>query len=87
MSPHVWQVLAGRNKTRVAYNDRLRELKNMPHHEPVPGTCVAVTLEGRRPLLAEVDEEIAVEDRQVAEIGVFAFLYLATFALLALMKV
>ncbi len=24
------------------------------HHEPVPGTCVAVTLEGRRPLLAEV---------------------------------
>jgi len=24
------------------------------HHEPVPGTCVTVTLEGRRPLLAEV---------------------------------
>ena len=24
------------------------------HHEPVPGTCVAVTLEGRRPMLAEV---------------------------------
>ena len=24
------------------------------HHEAVPGTCVAVTLEGRRPLLAEV---------------------------------
>jgi DNA repair protein RadA/Sms len=24
------------------------------HHEPVPGTCVAVTLEGRRPILAEV---------------------------------
>jgi len=24
------------------------------HHVPVPGTCVAVTLEGRRPLLAEV---------------------------------
>ncbi len=24
------------------------------HHEPVPGTCVSVTLEGRRPLLAEV---------------------------------
>ncbi len=23
-------------------------------HEPVPGTCVTVTLEGRRPLLAEV---------------------------------
>jgi ATP-dependent exoDNAse (exonuclease V) alpha subunit len=31
------QVLAGRNKTRVAYNDRLRELKNMPPHEPVVG--------------------------------------------------
>jgi ATP-dependent exoDNAse (exonuclease V) alpha subunit len=31
------QVLAGRNKTRVAYNDRLRELKNMPRHEPVVG--------------------------------------------------
>lgn len=24
------------------------------HHQPVPGTCVAVTLEGRRPMLAEV---------------------------------
>jgi DNA repair protein RadA/Sms len=24
------------------------------HHEPVPGTCVAVTLEGRRPMLTEV---------------------------------
>src|SRR6188472_728292 len=24
------------------------------HHNPVPGTCVAVTMEGRRPLLAEV---------------------------------
>ena len=24
------------------------------HHEPVPGTCIAVTLEGRRPMLAEV---------------------------------
>ena len=31
------QVLCGRNKTRVAYNDRLRELKNLPEHEPVPG--------------------------------------------------
>ena len=31
------QVLAGRNKTRVAYNDRLRELKGMPRHEPVVG--------------------------------------------------
>ncbi|MFT4009861.1 MAG: DNA repair protein RadA [Nocardioidaceae bacterium] len=24
------------------------------HHEPVPGTCITVTLEGRRPMLAEV---------------------------------
>src|SRR6188768_3506520 len=24
------------------------------HHNPVPGTCVAVTMEGRRPMLAEV---------------------------------
>ncbi|MFT4287795.1 DNA repair protein RadA [Nocardioides sp.] len=24
------------------------------HHHPVPGTCVAVTMEGRRPMLAEV---------------------------------
>jgi ATP-dependent exoDNAse (exonuclease V) alpha subunit len=31
------QVLAGRNKTRVAYNDRLRELRGMPRHEPVVG--------------------------------------------------
>lgn len=31
------QVLCGRNKTRVAYNDRLRELKDMPAHEPVVG--------------------------------------------------
>jgi exodeoxyribonuclease-5 len=31
------QVLVGRNKTRVSYNDRLRELKNLPLHEPVPG--------------------------------------------------
>src|SRR5690606_16537216 len=31
------QVLAGRNKTRVAYNDRLRELRGLPHHVPVVG--------------------------------------------------
>ena len=31
------QVLVGRNRTRVDYNDRLRELKNLPEHEPVPG--------------------------------------------------
>jgi ATP-dependent exoDNAse (exonuclease V) alpha subunit len=31
------QVLVGRNKTRVDYNDRLRELKGLPHHEPVVG--------------------------------------------------
>jgi DNA repair protein RadA/Sms len=29
------------------------------HREPVPGTCVTVTLEGRRPLLAEVQALIA----------------------------
>ena len=31
------QVLVGRNKTRVDYNDRLRELKGLPEHEPVVG--------------------------------------------------
>ncbi len=31
------QVLVGRNKTRVDYNDRLRELKQLPRHEPVAG--------------------------------------------------
>jgi ATP-dependent exoDNAse (exonuclease V) alpha subunit len=31
------QVLVGRNKTRVEYNDRLRQLKDLPHHEPVAG--------------------------------------------------
>ena len=31
------QVLVGRNKTRVDYNDRLRELKSLPHREPVKG--------------------------------------------------
>ncbi|MHB1104563.1 MAG: ATP-dependent DNA helicase [Devosia sp.] len=31
------QVLVGRNKTRVDYNDRLRELKGLPRHEPVTG--------------------------------------------------
>ncbi|MEO6015412.1 MAG: AAA family ATPase [Devosia sp.] len=31
------QVLVGRNKTRVDYNDRLRELKLLPRHEPVVG--------------------------------------------------
>jgi DNA repair protein RadA/Sms len=29
------------------------------HEEPVPGTCVAVTMEGRRPLLAEVQALVA----------------------------
>jgi DNA repair protein RadA/Sms len=29
------------------------------HHEPVPGTCVTVTLEGQRPLLAEVQALVA----------------------------
>ncbi|MGV8833218.1 MAG: ATP-dependent DNA helicase [Devosia sp.] len=31
------QVLVGRNKTRLQYNDRLRELKGLPFHEPVIG--------------------------------------------------
>ncbi|MEO5806185.1 AAA family ATPase [Devosia sp.] len=31
------QVLVGRNKTRLQYNDRLRELKGLPFHEPVTG--------------------------------------------------
>src|SRR3954451_25206914 len=31
------QVLVGRNKTRVDYNDRLRELRQLPRHEPVAG--------------------------------------------------
>ena len=31
------QVLVGRNKTRLDYNDRLRELKGLPRHEPVIG--------------------------------------------------
>lgn len=31
------QVLVGRNKTRVDYNDRLRELRDLPRHEPVVG--------------------------------------------------
>jgi exodeoxyribonuclease-5 len=31
------QVLVGRNKTRVDYNDRLRELSGKPKHEPVAG--------------------------------------------------
>jgi DNA repair protein RadA/Sms len=29
------------------------------HHEPTPGTCVTVTLEGRRPLVAEVQALVA----------------------------
>lgn len=31
------QVLVGRNKTRLDYNDRIRELKGLPHQEPVVG--------------------------------------------------
>ena len=31
------QVLVGRNKTRLQYNDRLRELKGLPFHVPVEG--------------------------------------------------
>ena len=29
------------------------------HHEPVAGTCVSVTLEGRRPMLAEIQALVA----------------------------
>ena len=35
------------------------------HDEPVPGTCVTVTLEGRRPLLAEVQALVAPSPQQV----------------------
>ncbi len=31
------------------------------HSEPVPGTCVTVTLEGRRPLLAEIQSLVGVQ--------------------------
>ena len=31
------QVLVGRNKTRLNYNNRLRQLKNLPHQSPVAG--------------------------------------------------
>jgi exodeoxyribonuclease-5 len=31
------QVLVGRNRTRTGYNDRLRQLKGLPHREPVAG--------------------------------------------------
>ena len=35
------------------------------HREPVPGTCVTVTLEGRRPLLAEVQALVASSNAEV----------------------
>jgi DNA repair protein RadA/Sms len=35
------------------------------HREPVPGTCVTVTLEGRRPLLAEVQALVAPSNAEV----------------------
>ena len=35
------------------------------HDEPVPGTCVTVTLEGRRPLLAEIQALVAPSPQQV----------------------
>lgn len=35
------------------------------HREPVPGTCVTVTLEGRRPLLAEVQALVATTNAEV----------------------
>ena len=38
------------------------------HGEPVPGTCVTVTMEGRRPLLAEV-QALVVADRRCRSRG------------------
>jgi DNA repair protein RadA/Sms len=35
------------------------------HEEPVPGTCVTVTMEGRRPMLAEVQALVATSSLQV----------------------
>jgi DNA repair protein RadA/Sms len=34
------------------------------HHEPVPGTCVSVVLEGRRPILAEVQALVTTSGAQ-----------------------
>ena len=34
---HADQVLVGRNRTRIDYNNRLRELKGLPHATPVVG--------------------------------------------------
>ena len=34
---HADQVLVGRNRTRIDYNNRLRELKDLPHATPVVG--------------------------------------------------
>ena len=36
------------------------------HHQPVPGTCVAVTMEGRRPMLAEVQALVTPTARRAA---------------------
>ena len=37
-----------------------------PHAEPIPGTCVTVTMEGRRPLLAEVQALVAPSANQTS---------------------
>ena len=39
------------------------------HSEPVPGTCVTVTLEGRRPILAEIQALVSAPNAQDREIG------------------
>lgn len=31
------QLLCGLNKTRLAFNDRIRQIRGMPHQQPVPG--------------------------------------------------
>ncbi|MDR3471566.1 MAG: DEAD/DEAH box helicase [Devosia sp.] len=31
------QILVGRNKTRITYNDRVRSIRGLPHRMPVPG--------------------------------------------------
>ena len=40
------------------------------HAEPVPGTCVTVTLEGRRPLLAEIQALVSADAKMTLEMRV-----------------
>lgn len=39
------------------------------HAEPVPGTCVTVTLEGRRPILAEIQALVSAPNSQERDFG------------------